>query len=221
MTSPSETALDEAEIYRREAMGAFAHEARTPLTSIRMVLELARRLGSGGDAVLDAELAAMLTASVDDLQRLVDELQEMSRLERGKLALSPGPCDLRAAVDAARELVSPAVSIDGAAPATVEGPWDSARLVHAIAGFARAVNRIGDGGGAVALDCSVLPGGIEIVLSSGQPHGPPREIAADAGFGFFRARQLVIAMGGSVDCARADRYARVRVGLPLPQGYSA
>ena len=58
------------EHYRREAMGAFAHEVRTPLTSIRMVMELGRRQAPAGQLALDGELSAMLTSSVDDLQRL-------------------------------------------------------------------------------------------------------------------------------------------------------
>ena len=76
---------DDAELFRREAMGAFAHEVRTPLTSIRMVMELARRQSSEGQLMLDAELAEMLSSAVDDLLGLADDLQEGSRLERGKL----------------------------------------------------------------------------------------------------------------------------------------
>ena len=73
----SETSMSEPETeeyFRREAMGAFAHEVRTPLTSIRMVMELGRRQSTGGQLVLDRELANMLSTSVDDLQRLADDL---------------------------------------------------------------------------------------------------------------------------------------------------
>ncbi|MBE7520049.1 MAG: hypothetical protein HS107_12470 [Thermoflexaceae bacterium] len=76
--------MSETDHYRRESMGAFAHEIRTPLTSIRMVIELAKRLGSGDQAVLDAELSAMLNASIDDLQRLADDLQEIRAWNVGR-----------------------------------------------------------------------------------------------------------------------------------------
>lgn len=208
------TAQD-GESLRREALGAFAHEIRTPLTSIRMVIELARRAGgSSGSLVLDEELAEMLLTSVDDLQRLADDLQEMSRLERGKLTLAPGPCELQAAVAAAGELVGRHVELVCEALPGVVGPWDAARLVRALAGLATATNRMGDGGGRVRLGARVTPGIVTLELESGRPGGAVVPVAADAGFGYFRSRQLVVAMGGSVHCERRERFARVVIELP-------
>lgn len=210
---------DDAELYRREAMGAFAHEVRTPLTSIRMVMELARRQSSEGQLLLDAELAEMLSSSVDDLQRLADDLQEGSRLERGKLPLSKGPCDLRAAIDAARAILRKEhIELDGPQPAAIDGPWDAPRLVRAIAGFAEATNRIGDGNGAVRFSCTRRPLDVSLEFTSGLPGRDARVIAADAGFAFFHSRQLVLAMGGSVHCDRAERYATITVALPAGTG---
>ncbi len=210
--------LDELEHYRREAMGAFAHEVRTPLTSIRMVMELARRQSPKGQLVLDSELAEMLSTSVDDLQQLADDLQETSRLERGKLALSHGPCDLAAAIQAARDLSSRELVIPTAIPTGIEGPWDAARLVRALAGFVDAANRMGDGSGAVNLSCAHRPAKVFLHFESGTPAKTIRRVAADAGYAFFRSRQFVLAMGGSVDCDRSERYARITVLLPLAIG---
>lgn len=204
---------EERELYRREAMGAFAHEIRTPLTSIRMVIELARRQADDGEMLLDAELAEMLVTSVDDLQHLADDLQESSRLERGRLSLSRGPTDLSAALDAARSLGAPHVIIAGAAPAGLEGPWDAPRLVRAIAGFAETANRIGNGSGTIDFECER---GEDVVLRflSGEANETRKAIGADAGFAYFRSRQFVIAMGGTVECARGDRYCSLTVALP-------
>lgn len=212
---------EESELYRREAMGAFAHEVRTPLTSIKMVMELARRQSRDGEFVLDAELAEMLRTSVDDLQELADDLQEASRLERGKLVLAQGPCDLGAAVDAAREIMTHGPELAGTSPHGIEGPWDARRLVRAIAGFAQAANRIGDGSGTVRFDWEDAEDTLRLTFGSGKPGGEPRQIAADAGFSFFRSRQLVVAMGGSVHCNRAERYIEFIVELPLAQGGGA
>lgn len=207
----------DAEALRREAMGAFAHEIRTPLTSIRMVIELARRAADAeGTLQLDRELAEMLLTSVDDLQALADDLQEMSRLERGKLQLAPGPCDLRAAVGAAAEMLGGGTSVESVAPLpAVEGPWDAGRLVRALAGIARSVNRMGDGSGRVQLTPRLEAGGVVLEFESGEPGGDVRPLAADAGFSYFRGRQLVVTMGGSVHCERRERFARVTVTLPL------
>ena len=205
---------DELEMYRREAMGAFAHEVRTPLTSIKMVMELARRQSGEGELLLDHELAEMLKASVEDLQQLADDLQETSRLERGKVALARGPCDLAAAVEAARDMLGN-LELHGIPEPGLGGPWDAARLVRAIAGFTESANRIGDGSGTVHLEAHRAGGSAQLIFTSGRPNTPGKPMAADAGFGFFRSRQLVIAMGGSVHCQRAERFATFRVALPL------
>jgi signal transduction histidine kinase len=202
-------------MYRREALGAFAHEIRTPLTSIRMVIELARRQASEGEMLLDAELAGMLDASVNDLQSLADDLQEASRLERGKIVLSRGPCELAAAIEAARELLPPSLSIAGIAPVGIEGPWDAPHLVRVIAGVADACNRAGDGGGTVRFDTSLGADGLQLCFASGEPGSDEKPIAADAGFSFFRSRQFVIAMGGTVAWERSERFMRVTVTLPM------
>ncbi|MBK6318185.1 MAG: HAMP domain-containing histidine kinase [Dehalococcoidia bacterium] len=214
---PFTTTPEDAEHFRREAMGAFAHEVRTPLTSIKMVMELARRQSSHGELLLDTELAEMLKSSVEDLQQLADDLQEASRLERGKVALSTGPCEIATALDAARELAGN-ISLAGIPEPGLEGPWDAARLVRAIAGFAVSANRIGDGSGTVQVEAVRKGQTADLTFTSGVPAGSEKPIAADAGFSFFRSRQLVLAMGGSVHCRRAERFATIRVALPLGSG---
>jgi signal transduction histidine kinase len=202
------------EFNRREAMGAFSHEIRTPLTSIRMVLELAKREATGDSLVLDAELAQMLHTSVDDLQALADDLQEASRIERGRTAFSRGPCDLLAAYEAAAEMVQPKVQLEGPLPPSIDGPWDAGRLVRALAGFAESANRVGDGSGVVRVGSDVADSRAVITMSSGEPGGKLKPIAADVSFGFFRSRMFVLAMGGDVSWDRRERYFSVRVDLP-------
>ncbi|MBI2766977.1 MAG: HAMP domain-containing histidine kinase [Chloroflexi bacterium] len=205
----------EEEVYRREAMGAFAHEVRTPLTSIRMVIELARRETPNEGLVLDSELAAMLITSIDDLQQLADDIQEASRLERHKLLIGRGPCDLHAAVETAEELLQGDIAIAGSVPKGIDGAWDLPRVVRAIAGFTRATNRIGDGSGSVRLDCAVTGDGVRLRFTSGTRAGEPKPVAADAGFGFFQSRLFVLAIGGTVEWERSNRYFSVTACLPL------
>jgi hypothetical protein len=216
MAATEKTAsMDDPEHYRRELLGAFAHEIRTPLTSIKMVMELARRQATGDQLVLDVELAEMLRTSVDDLQALADDLQETSRLERGRLTLGNGPCDLGAAIAAAQELLGGQPELVVGHAGSGEGPWDAPRLVLAIAGFGQSANRLGDGSGRVLLDWELGSESAVLRFRSGEPGGGARPIGAEAGFSFFRSRQLVLAMGGSVHSARAERYATFTVALPL------
>jgi hypothetical protein len=117
-------------------------------------------------------------------------------------------------VEAAREMLKH-VEINGIPEPGLEGPWDAARLVRAIAGFSESANRIGDGSGTVRLEARRNGAFAELTFTSGHQGAGERPIAADAGFSFFRSRQLVIAMGGSVHCQRAERFASFRVALPL------
>ena len=210
----SDGSSEDRDYFRREAMGAFAHEIRTPLTSLRMVVELAQRNGEGETLVLDRELASMLHQSLSDLQQLADDLQEQSRMERGRAMLAAGPCDLAAAIDTARELLRPAIVLQCEAPRAVRGPWDTTRLVKAIVGFAESANRIGDGSCTVRLDADEDPRAITLRFSNGSPGGNSRPVTADAGFAFFRARQYVLAAGGAVECLRGDLGASLAVTLP-------
>lgn len=200
------------EYLRQEALGAFAHEVRTPLTAIRMVLELGGT--NNGQLVLDEELATMLRNSVDQLQQLADDLQETSRLERGKARLAAGPCRLSAAIEMARAELGERVVLDGDVP-EITAPWDEKRLAGAIRAMAEAAGRTGDGTGRVTLGVSEAEKRVRISISSGEPGQDAKPLASDVGFGFFAARQVVLAMGGDVEFERGERYFQVRLTLPL------
>lgn len=205
---------DDEEHFRREAMGAFAHELRTPLTSLRMVAELARRESSDSSLIFDDDLAAMLRHSIHELEGLADDLQEQARLERGKLTFAGRSAGLPAAFEAAVAMLEPRVTLAGEPPEEVTGPWDAARLARAIGGFAESANRIGDGSGTVRFRSSVQPAVVLLEFASGDAGGEAREIGADAGFAFFRARQFVLALGGSVQVTRSERFVSYTVTLP-------
>ena len=75
--------LTQTEERRRQLIGDVAHELRTPLSSLKSVME------GLVDGVLPAEPATFLDAQreVSRLQRLVHDLEELSRAEAGELSL--------------------------------------------------------------------------------------------------------------------------------------
>ncbi|MGE5152159.1 MAG: histidine kinase dimerization/phospho-acceptor domain-containing protein, partial [Rhodospirillaceae bacterium] len=154
----------------REAMAAFAHDLRTPLTAVRMVAELARRQSHGHELHLDGELVEMFDASLDDLNALADALQETSRLRRGKLILGHGPAQLSAVVESARARIAAPLLLEGEVPGDVNGPWDIKALSRAIASLAETTNRGGGASGRVSFACSVDGACCILTLQSGQ-HG--------------------------------------------------
>jgi histidine kinase len=77
--------LEKTETMRRQLIGDVTHELRTPLAAIKGYLE------GLIDGVLPAEPETyqQVHAEIDRLQRLVNDLQELSRVEAGALQLKP------------------------------------------------------------------------------------------------------------------------------------
>lgn len=87
--------LAETEQRRRRLVGDVAHELRTPLANIRSVME------GLVDGVLDPEPATFhqVAREVTQLQRLVQDLEALSRAEAGQLLLEREPLDPAAFIE--------------------------------------------------------------------------------------------------------------------------
>jgi two-component system sensor histidine kinase BaeS len=87
--------LEQTETTRRELIANVAHELRTPLAAIRAQLEGLL------DGVLPADSATFqpLYRETDRMQRLVHDLQELSRVESGALDLNLRPVSIAQLVD--------------------------------------------------------------------------------------------------------------------------
>lgn len=77
--------LEKTETMRRQLIGDVSHELRTPLTAIKGYME------GLIDGVLPAnpDLYQKVNSEIERLQRLVNDLQELSRVEGGELELRP------------------------------------------------------------------------------------------------------------------------------------
>jgi histidine kinase len=94
--------LEQVESMRRKLLGDVSHELRTPLTAIKGYME------GLIDGVIPAEPETFLQihAEADRLSRLVDDLQELSRVESKAYVLDFQPLDISLLVDTAiRRLV--------------------------------------------------------------------------------------------------------------------
>lgn len=87
--------LERLDKNRREFVGAVSHELRTPLTVIQGYTE-AISDGLVRDQALKEKYLGYMQDEIRRLRKLVDELLDVSRIEAGKLAFSPGPVDLNA-----------------------------------------------------------------------------------------------------------------------------
>ncbi len=87
--------LEKTETMRRQLIGDVTHELRTPLTTIKGFME----------GLMDGKLPAsdetysQIYREADRLQRLVNDLQELSRVEAGAFELDLQPASLEAIID--------------------------------------------------------------------------------------------------------------------------
>jgi signal transduction histidine kinase len=100
----AEQALKDADRKKDEFLAMLAHELRNPLAPIVNALHLmrtnpsARQMG-WSQQVIERQLA--------HLSRLVDDLLDVSRITRGKIALSPEPVEVATLVERAVETIHP------------------------------------------------------------------------------------------------------------------
>jgi signal transduction histidine kinase len=88
-----------------DALAIAAHEIKNALGPLAMTLQLCERHAQAGNAVAPADLA-FARAQVRKIGRMVNDLLDVGRFERGRLPLRPAPVDLcevvRSTVDSFR-----------------------------------------------------------------------------------------------------------------------
>lgn len=101
----SSLALRKANQQMEEFLGMVSHELKTPLTSIKGNTQLAVRQLRNSMQAFERILGLYEAAEQQSrrLNRLVDDLLDVSRTQAGYLEMLPGPCDLRTIVHEALE----------------------------------------------------------------------------------------------------------------------
>lgn len=97
----------------RQLMAGVSHEIRTPLTRIRLELELAR-------LAADEDALQRIDEEVQQIDALIAELLELSRLEIGRVVLTRAPTDLRALADTVAAAHPGEVEVSGAGRADID-----------------------------------------------------------------------------------------------------
>ncbi|HEX4927898.1 MAG TPA: response regulator, partial [Burkholderiales bacterium] len=224
-----------------EFLAMLAHELRNPLAPIRNAVHLQHSLAY--DNPLFGKTRDILERQSAHLSRLVDDLVDVARLERGKMALRRVPVELNALVAAAIEAALPQVQARGhqvqidlcAEPLVLDA--DPTRIEQIVANLltnaakftARpdvirvATRREGDRALVEVRDrgAGFAPGGGEALFglfvqgeqTLARSHG-------GLGIGLTIARRLAELHGGSIDAASEgpDRGATFSVRLPLAPG---
>jgi PAS domain S-box-containing protein len=130
----SQDLLRKAAKLREDFLSMAAHEFRTPLTALRLQLDLLRRSlqRPGGGAERVEHRLSVVQVQADRLKALVGTLLDVSRMEAGRFVLEPSPFDLADLAREVAERLRPEAEASGielrlhAAP--VPGSWDQVRL---------------------------------------------------------------------------------------------
>jgi len=209
--------LEQTEALRRQLIGDVSHELRTPLTAIKGSLEALI------DGVLPAEPETFeqIYQEADRLQRLVDDLQELSRVEAGAFKLELQPLMLAGLLKTAtirldRQYSEKGVRLEIDLPADLpEVQADADRLSQVLFNLVGNALQYTPGGGQVTVAArrqgaevhiSVRDTGIGIAAEN-LPHVFDRFYRADrsrsrvsggSGIGLTITRHLVEAHGGRI-----------------------
>jgi signal transduction histidine kinase/CheY-like chemotaxis protein len=157
-----EDELKEADRRKDEFLATLAHELRNPLAPIRnaaFILQSDRSTAPQQQAAI-----AIVDRQTSVMQRLIDDLLDVSRITAGKLRVQKAPLDLVEVLEMAVATVQPDIDAAGhrltvslpGEPLPVNG--DSARLSQAFANLMHNACKFTDGGGEIALVARALSG---------------------------------------------------------------
>ncbi len=93
------TAMERLEQMRSNFLSDFSHEVRTPLAGLRSAVETFEANAARLSAEEDHQLRRIMARQLRRLERLVDDLSELSRIEAGDLSLDLRSVDLRRVID--------------------------------------------------------------------------------------------------------------------------
>jgi NtrC-family two-component system sensor histidine kinase KinB len=96
---------------KNDLVATVAHELRTPLTSLRMAVHLCLEEAAGPLTEKQAELLHAAREDCERLQTIVDDLLDLSRMQSGRVEVSPVALSPKALVEAAAAETSAIVTV--------------------------------------------------------------------------------------------------------------
>ncbi|OWK34448.1 PAS domain-containing protein [Fimbriiglobus ruber] len=205
-----EVALREADRRKDEFLALLAHELRNPLAPLRNGLQVMRL--AADDAAGVARVRAMMDRQLGHMVRLIDDLLDISRINRNKLHLQLSRVSLADVVGAAVETARPAIDAAGhefaislpAEPLYLEA--DLTRLAQVFANLLTNSAKYTERGGRITLAAEVC--GAQVVVS-----------VRDTGIGIpAEALPTIFDMFSQVDRSIERTTGGLGIGLALVKG---
>jgi len=228
-----------AEATRRQLVAAVSHDLRTPIASLRLLVEAV------DDEIVDGEtrrryLATMQT-HIHSLSAMIDDLFELSRIEAGDIDWSMRQVELALLVDETVTAMQPEAGAKGVeihtqlGEAELSARADPEKIQRVLFNLIRNAIRHTPADGSVTVRAEAGEGGVEIEIADTGDGIPAeeRERVFDvffrgnedvsrhgdgAGLGLAVSRAIVETHGGRIWLAPADHGTRVRFSLPTGAG---
>ena len=151
----AQEALREADRRKNEFIAVLSHELRNPLAPIRNSLYILEHVAPGGERARHAQ--AVIERQTDQLNRLVDDLLDVTRISQGKIRLQPERLDLVSLVRATAEDYREMIERSGVAlvlvlpdePVVTDG--DRARLAQVLGNLLHNAAKFTPEGGRIEL----------------------------------------------------------------------
>jgi signal transduction histidine kinase len=234
----SEARLLDAHRRKDEFLATLAHELRNPLAPLRSAVELIRH-----GAVTPAKLewaAGMMERQVRSLVRLIDDLMDVSRINRGKIELKREPLALNDVLAEVVETVRPSIDESRHELAVlmpdrqVVVDADRTRLAQALLNLLNNAVKYTDPGGRIELGVLVEKGNAVITIRDTGIGIAPEDLEevfqmfsqvesaltrsrGGLGIGLSLTRRLIEMHGGTVRASSdgVGQGIRFRISLPL------
>lgn len=208
------TTIERLQRIRKEFLDDFSHEVRTPLAGLKSAAEtLQHRDGLTEDH--ERQLRSVMERQISRIERLVNDLSELNRIETGELVLQKRAVDLNALL---RELIDDFQERGGSVRFAIEGEEtiaaiDAPRAQQIFANLLDNACKHGGGKGEVRVE--ILKEGAEAVVrvSDEGPGIPPQELERvfhrfyrvdrsrsqpGTGLGLAIAKHLAVLHGGTI-----------------------
>ena len=230
--------LAESDRRKSEFLAMLAHELRNPLAPLSYALDLlASQRGEGADV---GKVVAVMRRQVAQLVRLVDELLDISRINRGKVELLTETVELEDSLQRAVEMSRPALEAAGHelvvlvpdAPTFFEA--DPVRLVQVFSNLLNNAAKYTPPGGRITLAASADEGHVHIAVEDSgigiakeeldaifdifvQLDRSPERTTGGLGIGLTLVRRLVALHGGQISASSAGPGLGSRFEVTLPR----
>jgi two-component system, OmpR family, phosphate regulon sensor histidine kinase PhoR len=203
------TAAKELEQLKSNFVSTISHELKTPLHSIKGFVNIILSEKSTGELTeLQRDFLLTVRDQTAQLERMIVDLLEYSRLESGQIKLNPEPLDLSVLAETVTEQLRPVAdeavvsllcSIDEVLP--VEG--DRMRLEQVFNNLIANAIKFSPSGGRVTVMGEAGPGSVEIVVR-------------DTGIGVpLEEQERIFERFYQVDASQARRYGGTGLGLAI------